>query len=151
MTASSAASGHGVEGLLDGFAVVVGEGAEHGLADGGADGVVIEVGGGVVPFGAHGCAEEAVAGFFEGGEGVFDVAFEGRVCGFEEDEIVEAGVDLECSGLGAFDVRGLDFGATAHEGGGVGFVVDGEALPERAFDADCGGGDLWIATEEEVG
>ncbi len=82
--------GHRVERLLDGFAVVIGEGAEHGLADVGADGIVIEVMGGVVPLGANGGAEETVACLFEGRQRVLDVAFEAGVRGLEDDEIFEA-------------------------------------------------------------
>jgi hypothetical protein len=33
----------------------------------------------------------------------------------------------------------------------VRFAIDGEALPQGAFDADCGRGDLRIAAEQEVG
>ncbi len=58
---------------------------------------------------------------------------------------------MEGAFLCAFDGGGLDFGAASHEGGGVGFVVDGEALPQGAFDGDGGGGDLRVAAEEKVG
>ena len=54
-----------------------------------------------MPFGAHGGGKDTVFGFWEGSEGVLDVAFEAGVCGFEDGEIVEAGVDLEFAALGA--------------------------------------------------
>src|ERR1700729_427568 len=98
-----------------------------------------------MPFGAHGGGKDTVFGFWEGGEGVLDVAFEAGVCGFEDGEIVEAGVDLEGFVLRSLDDGGLDFGAAAHECAGVGLVVDGEMLPHGAFDSDGGGGDLRVA------
>ena len=99
--------GHGVEGLLDGFAVVVGERAEQGFADVGANGVVIEVVAGVVPLCANGGAEETVVGLFQGCQRVLDVAFEAGVRGLEYNEVFEAGVNLKVFVLRAFNVGGL--------------------------------------------
>jgi hypothetical protein len=90
---------HGVEGLLDGERVVLGEGGEHDFAEVGADLVEVDAGGdgfgGVGPLGFEGGAEEAVGGFGERGEGVLDVAGEGGVGGLEDGEAVEAGGDGE--------------------------------------------------------
>ena len=75
--------GHGVEGLLHGFAFVVGKRFEHRLADGCADGVEVKIAGEVAPLRANGGAEEAIFCLGQRGERVLDVAFEARVCRLE--------------------------------------------------------------------
>ncbi len=50
----------------------------------------------------------------------------------------------------ARDGGGLALVGAAHEGGGEGLAVDGEALPEGGFDDDFGGGDLGVAGEDVV-
>ncbi len=50
----------------------------------------------------------------------------------------------------ARDGGGLAFVGAAHESGGEGFSVDGEALPEGGFDDDFSGGDLRISGENVV-
>src|ERR1700733_114503 len=145
------ALGHGVERLLDGFAFVVGKGSKQRLTDGCADGVEVKIVGGVPPLRANGGAEEAIPCLRQCGERVLDVAFEAGVCGLEQNEVVEAGEDVECASLCAFDAGGLAFAAASHEGAGVWLAVDGEALPQSAFDADGGGFDLLVSLEQEVG
>ena len=105
---------------------------------------------GVGPLGVDGGAEEAVAGFLQRGERVLDVALEAGVRGLHDDEVVEAGVDLKVCRFARARLWWSGLVGAAHEGGGVRLAVDGEALPDCAFDRDRGGGDLRVAGEQEV-
>src|SRR5579862_9487013 len=74
---------HGVEGVLDGFGLMFGEGGEEKLANVGAEFGERQSRRSVGPVGTDRSAEEAVAGFGERGEGILEKAGESRARGFE--------------------------------------------------------------------
>src|SRR5207249_2965933 len=115
----------GVQGLMDGLAVVIGKGAEHRLAKGRTHGVEVEIAGGVAPFCADRGAEESIFSFGQCGERVFDEAFKTGVCRLEQNQIVEARKDVKRPALRAFYAGCLEFAAAAHEGAGVRLAIYG--------------------------
>ena len=106
---------------------------------------------GVAPLGGDGGAEEAVAGLFQRGELVLDVALEAGVGGLHDDEVVEA--RRGCGSAAAASRETVVVCSSPlprMKVVGMRLAIDGEALPHRAFDRDRDGGDLRIAAEQEV-
>lgn len=92
--------------------------------------------------------KDAVVHIGEGGEVVADKVVELGTGGFEDEEVGDAGSDLDALVLDHIGLHDSLLVAVAEEGVWVRFAVDGHAGPTVLDDGDVGGVDVFVGFDE---
>ena len=141
---------HGVQRMLHGFAVMLGEDAEQRRADGVPGRPEFDLGIAVTPFRGERRRENPVAGFGQSRKLVARESFERRVAGFENHQIGDAGTDQDAFAV-SVDGGGTGFPTSAGECLSVHAFAPRNAAPQMLGEIDADPGQPLVALEEMPG